>query len=153
MTDQPATVPVWQDGDPLMEAIAAAVYEHCEVQRGSGLVIDDPRNIAAAATAGIRDAARQAAGQPALPRRDATVDPAVCPRCKGDNQDAFELCATCAAAGQPDTQQQTDRATAYRQSADALERACPDGDADDPSELCHCEAAHLLRGMADEATR
>lgn len=65
MTDQPATVPVWQDGDPLMEAIAAAVYEHCEVQRGSGLVIDDPRNIAAAATAGIRDAARQAAGQPA----------------------------------------------------------------------------------------
>lgn len=45
-----------------------------------------------------RGAARQAAGQPSLPRRDATVDPAVCPRCKGDNQDAFELCATCAAA-------------------------------------------------------
>ena len=29
---------------------------------------------------------------------DATVDPAVCPRCKGDNSEAFELCATCATA-------------------------------------------------------
>lgn len=65
MTDQTATIPAWQDGDPTMEAIATAVYEHCEVARGTGLVIDDPRNIAAAAVAGIRDAARQAAGQPA----------------------------------------------------------------------------------------
>lgn len=28
---------------------------------------------------------------------DATVDPAMCPSCKGDNQEAFELCATCTA--------------------------------------------------------
>lgn len=63
MTDQPADLPVWQDGDPMMEAIAAAVYKHCEVQHGSGIVIDDPRNIAAAAVAGVRDAARQASGQ------------------------------------------------------------------------------------------
>lgn len=26
----------------------------------------------------------------------ATVDPAMCPRCKGDNSEAFELCGTCA---------------------------------------------------------
>lgn len=33
----------------------------------------------------------------AVKRRSvATVDPAVCPRCKGDNQEAFELCADCA---------------------------------------------------------
>lgn len=65
MTDQTANLPVWQDGDPLMEAIAATVYAHCEVQHGSGIVIDDPRNIAAAAVAAVRAAARQAAGQPA----------------------------------------------------------------------------------------
>lgn len=28
----------------------------------------------------------------------ATVDPAMCPRCKGDNTEAFELCGSCAAA-------------------------------------------------------
>lgn len=32
-------------------------------------------------------------------RPEATVDPAMCPRCKGDNQEAFELCAACAAGG------------------------------------------------------
>jgi hypothetical protein len=31
-------------------------------------------------------------------QRAATVDPAMCPRCKGDNSEAFELCATCASA-------------------------------------------------------
>jgi hypothetical protein len=66
MTDQTAAdVPVWQDEHPLMEAIAAAVWEHCEKQPGSGIVIDDPRNIAAAAHLAVRAAARQAAGQPA----------------------------------------------------------------------------------------
>lgn len=29
-------------------------------------------------------------------REDATVDPAMCPRCKGDNSEAFQLCARCA---------------------------------------------------------
>jgi hypothetical protein len=43
---------VWIDGDPLMEAIAAAVWERCE-RSDSGLVIDDPRNIAAAAVAAV----------------------------------------------------------------------------------------------------
>lgn len=33
----------------------------------------------------------------ATKRQDATVDPAMCPRCKGDNSEAFELCARCAA--------------------------------------------------------
>ena len=62
MTDQTAATPEWHDGDPLMEAIAAAVWEHCHT--AGTCVSDDPRNIAAAAAAGIRDAARQATGQP-----------------------------------------------------------------------------------------
>ncbi|MFE6785148.1 hypothetical protein ACFVFF_23115 [Streptomyces sp. NPDC057680] len=57
--------------------------------------------------AGIRDAARTAAARQTTGRTpDATVDPTMCPRCKGDNQDAFELCADCTACqttGQDDT--------------------------------------------------
>jgi hypothetical protein len=51
MTDQqtPET-PHWVDGDPLMEAIAAAVWEQCRTE-GSSLVVDDPRNIAVVAAA------------------------------------------------------------------------------------------------------
>src|SRR5690606_25073990 len=37
----------WEDGDPLMEAIAAAVWEHCNAQ-GTSVVADDPRNLAVA---------------------------------------------------------------------------------------------------------
>ena len=40
---------VWSDGDPLMEAIAAAVYEQCETHPEQSLTVDDPRNIAAVA--------------------------------------------------------------------------------------------------------
>lgn len=43
----------WIDGDPQMEAIAAAVYDHCE-HHDSGLVIDDPRNIAVACVTALR---------------------------------------------------------------------------------------------------
>jgi hypothetical protein len=50
MTTDQTPPAVWIDGDPLMEAIAAAVWERCE-RSDSGLVIDDPRNIAAAAAA------------------------------------------------------------------------------------------------------
>ena len=42
----------WIDGDPLMEAIAAAVWEHCQTE-GTSLVVDDPRNIAAVAAAAV----------------------------------------------------------------------------------------------------
>jgi hypothetical protein len=47
--DCEARARAWVDGDPLMEAMAAAVWELCE-RSDSGLVIDDPRNIAAAAS-------------------------------------------------------------------------------------------------------
>jgi hypothetical protein len=51
--DAPELPAAWVDGDPLMEAIAAAVWEHCETD-GLSLVIDDPRNIAATAAAVAR---------------------------------------------------------------------------------------------------
>ncbi|MFE3678776.1 hypothetical protein [Streptomyces griseus] len=40
---------VWGDGDPLMEAVAAAVYEQCGTDPVSSVVVDDPRTIAAVA--------------------------------------------------------------------------------------------------------
>jgi hypothetical protein len=51
MTTEPTASAVWIDGDPLMEAIAAAVWEHCARDDDDmpQLVLDDPRTIAAAA--------------------------------------------------------------------------------------------------------
>ncbi|WWM24849.1 hypothetical protein QBW33_13290 [Streptomyces sp. B21-104] len=46
---KPAPAGVWSDGDPLMEAIAAAVYDQCETHPEQALTVDDPRNIAAVA--------------------------------------------------------------------------------------------------------
>ncbi|MFI1371312.1 hypothetical protein ACH4UY_04780 [Streptomyces longwoodensis] len=46
----------WVEGDPLMQAIASAVYERCETGDG-GIVHDDPRNIAAVAAVVARLAA------------------------------------------------------------------------------------------------
>ncbi len=55
MTEQPAIDlttaaknAIWRDGDPLMEAIAAALWENCHTE-GPSSVNDDPRNIAAVA--------------------------------------------------------------------------------------------------------
>lgn len=50
--DSPDT-PAWTDGDPLMEAIAAAIWEQCRTE-GTSLVVDDPRNIASVAAHTIR---------------------------------------------------------------------------------------------------
>ncbi|MDJ1137905.1 hypothetical protein [Streptomyces iconiensis] len=44
-----ATTP-FVDGDPLMEALATAIWDQCRTE-GTSLVIDDPRNIAAVASA------------------------------------------------------------------------------------------------------
>lgn len=47
----------WVDGDPLLEAIARAVWEQCSTE-GTSLVVDDPRNIAAVAATAARAAVR-----------------------------------------------------------------------------------------------
>ncbi len=48
-TPEPSPAAVWVEGDPLMEAMAAAVYEQCGTDAVSSIVVDDPRNIAAVA--------------------------------------------------------------------------------------------------------
>jgi hypothetical protein len=48
----PSSPAVWIDGHPQLEAIAAAVWEHCRTE-DSSLVVDDPRNIAVAALAAV----------------------------------------------------------------------------------------------------
>ncbi|MFB8182572.1 hypothetical protein ACFC8N_42615 [Streptomyces sp. NPDC055966] len=42
---------VWIDGDPLMEAIAHAVWEGCGTDECASVTVDDPRNIAAVVAA------------------------------------------------------------------------------------------------------
>lgn len=49
--ETPAPTAVWVDGDPLMEAIAAAVWEQCGRSDSGSCVEDDPRTIAAVAAA------------------------------------------------------------------------------------------------------
>jgi hypothetical protein len=51
--DHDAVPGAWVDGDELMEAIAAGVWEHCAGE-GASLVVDDPRNIAGTAAAVAR---------------------------------------------------------------------------------------------------
>ncbi|MCI3246479.1 hypothetical protein, partial [Streptomyces spinosisporus] len=51
--DHDAVPGAWVDGDELMEAIAAGVWEHCAGE-GTSLVVEDPRNIAGTAVAVAR---------------------------------------------------------------------------------------------------
>lgn len=82
MTTPPESTPaVWVDGDPLMEAVASAVYEQCRTVDG-GIVDDDPRNIAAVAVATFRTAAGgsatdQAAVPPGCQPSDCCGDPSI----------------------------------------------------------------------------
>lgn len=49
----PTTTPaVWSDDDPLMHAIATAIWEHCHTVATT--VVDDPRTIAAVAATAAR---------------------------------------------------------------------------------------------------
>ncbi|MFD9721066.1 hypothetical protein [Streptomyces sp. NPDC059076] len=54
-TPETSPAPAWVDGDPLMEAMAAAVYEQCGTDPVSSIVVDDPRTIAAVAATVARE--------------------------------------------------------------------------------------------------
>lgn len=131
--------------------------------------------------AGIRDAARQAAGQPAtvcvcgdpaapatvhrpdapcyavtLAAGPATVQPdAAAPSCTcihPPEDDAGQLLhASYCTAAGQPDTQQTDRAAILRKAADQFEERCPD--ASGGLQLCMCHAADELRRMADEAAQ
>lgn len=60
----PADRAAWVDGDPLMEAIAAAVWDGCRTEGTMSLIVDDPRNIAAVAATVTRAAASAVVAPP-----------------------------------------------------------------------------------------
>ncbi|MFF9287565.1 hypothetical protein [Streptomyces griseosporeus] len=131
------TRPAWVDGDPLMEAIASAVWEQC-AQHDSGLVVDDPRNIAAVAATVARAAAApttdRAAVTPPLDEThglsvqhaDALWDAVAIP---GPRKPTFmeqyeRVCRTVARILEeltPAEEPTTDRAAALREAADEAE--------------------------------
>ncbi|WP_262058555.1 hypothetical protein [Streptomyces sp. STR69] len=92
--------------------IAAAEQRHTEGDHGGCAAVD-------CETVRARREARQDPtpdGEAAMLRPhfnvtpgNATVDPAMCPSCKGDNQEAFALCPRCAAvsSGQPGADRET----------------------------------------------
>lgn len=65
--DHDAIPAAWVDGDPLMEAIADAVWEHCAIEGTASLVVDDPRNIAGTAAAVARRLLTPPAALPSAP--------------------------------------------------------------------------------------
>ncbi|MEU9792915.1 hypothetical protein AB0E27_20195 [Streptomyces sparsogenes] len=69
----PAEPPTWIDGDPLMEAIAAAIWERCRTE-GTSLVVDDPRTIAAVAAYAIRTTAPDSRTDSPDSEQDSTPD-------------------------------------------------------------------------------
>lgn len=131
------------DGNPQAHTLVTAAQVHAllhasDLQERMLAVSGDLIEASRPPAAGIRDTARQAAGQPA------TVE---CPQCGDTGACNGGPCAH-PAAGQPATQQ-AGRATALREAADLFEERCPDANGD--LELCMCHAADELRRMADEA--
>ena len=63
----------WIDGHPQLEAIAAAVWERCE-HHDSGLIIDDPRNIAVAALAAVLPAPADGPSRVAAEEQPAEIE-------------------------------------------------------------------------------
>ncbi|MGW3298444.1 hypothetical protein [Streptomyces rubiginosohelvolus] len=84
--DQLRAAAVWVDGDPLMEAMAAAVYEQCDKHPEVSVTIDDPRTIAAVAAT----VARQLLGTSAAADGNES-----CGRFVPDTPRAPGLCASC----------------------------------------------------------
>ncbi|WP_199888837.1 hypothetical protein, partial [Streptomyces badius] len=69
-TPEPSPAPAWVDGDPLMEALAAAVYEQCGTDAVSSIVVDDPRTIAAVAATVARQLLGTTEGAVVTPSAD-----------------------------------------------------------------------------------
>jgi hypothetical protein len=69
----PTTPAVWIEGDPLMEAIAANVWEQCATEQT--IVVDDPRNIAAVAATTARQVLGTTDQQPETAPTDRSTAP------------------------------------------------------------------------------
>ncbi|MFJ4852416.1 hypothetical protein [Streptomyces sp. NPDC088730] len=99
----PTTPAVWSEGDPLHQALAAAVWEQCRTE--NTIVVDDPRSIAAVAAAAARLVLGTTDQQPAVDPADDL--PAPCKGC-GEPWHKRHTCTT----DQPDTAP-TDRRARY----------------------------------------
>ncbi|MFG2359430.1 hypothetical protein [Streptomyces sp. NPDC048521] len=153
-TDPTAASAGWIDGDPLMEAIAAAVWEHCGTDECGVVTIDDPRNIAAVAAHVART--HSSAGPAPATDRDTlreriaeAVDRVFESWRQGLGetrpQDAVTDAVLDAVPPAPDQQ------TAVL--AEHLVERCPDHGCVEPAweDGCHCEVVPLLRRLAGEA--
>ena len=76
----------WIDGHPQLEAIAAAVWERCE-HHDSGLIVDDPRNIAVAALAAVLAAPADGPRRVAAEEQPAETQAHSCRNCEGIDPD------------------------------------------------------------------
>lgn len=151
----PSPTAVWVDGDPLMEAIAAAVWEQCGRSDSGSCVEDDPRTIAAVAAAvSVPPSAPRADDQAALRDRIAEAllrwaergnDPqyASMRRPETVRANAYSRAdAVLAVLPAP-----VDRAAVLREAADAL----PEADLPFVPPMDRRRVADWLRRMADEA--
>lgn len=132
--ETPSPTAVWVDGDPLMEAIAAAVWEQCGRSDSGSCVEDDPRTIAAVAAA--------VSVPPPAPRAD-DLRCAVCHRADDGSHPA--VCFPPAPA---------DRAAVLRWAADRLAEEIQRGarfSHEDARQPGLAESVMLLRRWADEA--
>jgi len=107
MTDTNPLTAAWIDGDPLMEAIASAVWEYCarDDEDMPRAVCDDPRTIAAWAAAVARNHAP--ADRAAILREAADVAARFnsdCQNCAVELEVATKLRRMAGEAQQPDTQ-------------------------------------------------
>ncbi|WP_329307479.1 hypothetical protein OG322_36015 [Streptomyces sp. NBC_01260] len=165
MTEQPA---VWSDTDPLMTAIAAAVYEQCASHPERSLTVDDPRNIAAVAAT----VARQVLGT----TTETDTTPAAAEQ-KPEDHPGAELFAQLRRAGlDPDTAHKriyayaamvlrqdkaiapepapADRAAGLREAVEVAvraARACGDSETGQYAASIAAGIGRELRRMADEA--
>ncbi|MGW5989468.1 hypothetical protein ACWFRT_13820 [Streptomyces anulatus] len=132
-TPEPSPAAVWVDGDPLMEAMAAAVYEQCRTE--PSIVVDDPRNIAAVAAT----VARQLLGTTTAEGAEPT---------DRDVVEAHELALGFALAAPPAP---ADRAAVLREAAKAVDNTEFPDEYVDLFDNGARWASRLLRRLADGA--
>ncbi|MFJ7525181.1 hypothetical protein ACIQ1S_09660 [Streptomyces griseus] len=100
---------VWADGDPLMEAMAAAVYGRCGTDPVSSVVVDDPRTIAAVAASVARQLLGTSAAEGAEETHVVTDD--------SDDPEHTDDCPGCGPAPAASADQLRDRLRAAAQRA------------------------------------
>jgi hypothetical protein len=131
-TDEHDAVPGgWVDGDELMEAIAAAVWEHCSIEGTASLVVDDPRNIAGTAAAVARRLLAAPVAVPSAPADRAAIYREVADRLAADAEQGAKEGFTRIYRRSAARQVREWAGEAQQPETGAFVCKCP-------AELCHC---------------